>query len=625
MRHSLKVIGFAIASLSHVAGQECACTDFATGASLGSISNLALDEASGLAASRRNLGVLWSHNDGSQGRTIYAMTLAGAHLAVFNLGQSVDDVEDIAVGPGPVPDVSYLYVGDIGGNLADGAQRASITIFRVAEPNVDVSWASSPQTQTFSGVDRFILNYPEGLHDAETLMVDPITGDVVIATKASGTTRVYKANLNALTPGGEATMKLVAAIGFDVASGGDISPDGSQIAIRNEFRAVLWTRCAGQSLGDALDPEPVTLPLLAEANGESLTFLADRSGYVTTSEGAGAAINFFAATCPAPPELVVPFEDRSAFAGAAVRLQAAASGYPRPTYRWTLNGEPLDHTESSLFIPSVFAANAGMYEVEIANASGTLRVAAQLTVRPKPDLRITEIMPNPSNVAGAADWWELTNFDTEPINLAGWRFNDSSGGLADPFVFPAITIAPKESIVFVEGLSAAQFQNWWGIANFQVVTYSGQGLGLSANADAVNLWNATTTDPADTIAFANYNGTQQGSSIIHDPTTGLFGARAELGRHGVVRAATSTDLGSPGRIQGPPAAPELTITRIADGRIRITFAAEANRVYSLDSSMTVDGTFASTGRTFSSPTAGTGSFEVNSTGDAMFFRVRVAP
>src|SRR5262245_60865183 len=74
-----------------------ACASFEAGVVSGTVSFGALTEASGIAASKRNPGVLWTHNDGSQGR-IWAISTNGARLATYDIN-NVDDLEDIAVGP----------------------------------------------------------------------------------------------------------------------------------------------------------------------------------------------------------------------------------------------------------------------------------------------------------------------------------------------------------------------------------------------------------------------------------------------------------------------------------------------------------------------------------------------
>jgi hypothetical protein len=76
-----------------------------------------LIELSGLAASRRNPGVLWLHDDGSGHNAVHAISVAGNYLGALTLqGAPSIDWEDIAVGPGPQAGTHYIYAGDIGDN-----------------------------------------------------------------------------------------------------------------------------------------------------------------------------------------------------------------------------------------------------------------------------------------------------------------------------------------------------------------------------------------------------------------------------------------------------------------------------------------------------------------------------
>src|SRR3954451_3927906 len=197
------------------------CGTFSPGVSWGHVSINALTEPSGIAASRRNLDVFWTHNDGSR-QNIYAIDAQARRLATFDLNKTTDDVEDIAVGPGPIAGSSYIYVGDIGGNKGTNVVRSKVKIFRVVEPLVDPAWASNPRSLNFSGVDTFTLVYPDGTYDAESLMIDPISGDIFIATKQLGTTRLYRANLTGLPDKSTVTLEFAGTVDFSLASGGDI-------------------------------------------------------------------------------------------------------------------------------------------------------------------------------------------------------------------------------------------------------------------------------------------------------------------------------------------------------------------------------------------------------------------
>ena len=127
-----------------------------------------LPEASGLALSRRSPERLWSHND-SGGPALIALNPRGAVTGRVRLsGIRIDDWEAVAVGT--CPGGSCVYIGDIGDN---DAKRPRITVHRLVEP-ATADTASVPES--------FHATYPDGAHDAETLLVSP-DGRLYIVTK----------------------------------------------------------------------------------------------------------------------------------------------------------------------------------------------------------------------------------------------------------------------------------------------------------------------------------------------------------------------------------------------------------------------------------------------------------
>ncbi len=607
------------------------CVSFDPGVVAGTVSFGALTEASGIAASARNPGVLWTHNDGSVGR-IWALSTNGARLATYDVN-NVDDLEDIAVGPGPAAGVSYLYIGDIGGNVGTNVLRPTVKIIRIPEPAVDLAWASNPRYPNFNGRDNFTLVYPDGSYDAEALLVDPLTSDVWVVTKEIGVARFYRANLNAVPDGSTVLMEFVRSVAFHQASAGDISADGTQIVLRRENVAVLWLRCDGEPLSNALGRASQSIPVIGiptEPNGEGLGFMRDGTGYVTISEGSNAPIYFFRSICPAAPHFTLSLSNQTIFAGGSVQFHALAVGYPDPTYTWRSNGQLFGgQAGSSLLLSNVTQSAVGQYEVIASNASGSVTNSALLTVRAKPDLRITEVMSVAAASPGVptADWWELTSFETQPVNLGGWRFNDNSGGLTDPFtVAGPLTISPGESIIFAEALTRAQFTNWWGATNLptnlQIINYSGAGLSLGSGGDGLRLWDNFTADVNDPVTSVDFGAAAAGVTFNYNPTTQQFGALSQLGVNGVFRAAAATDIGSPGRIMGLPSSPLLRAVRNGE-QLRIEFDAEAGRRYTLE----VRGDFntdvwTATGDSLQPTVSGRIFFEREMPGSTEFFRVK---
>lgn len=279
---------------------------FAGGVNQGNVNAPAIVEASGITASRNNDGVIWVHNDSGDVARIFALDSQGRLLGTYNItlpGTSTfaehRDFEDIAIGPGPESGVTYVYVGDIGDN---SSSRVTITVYRIAEPVVYGRQAASPITQNLNQGEwqAVVLQYPgtwpQRARNAETLMVDPLTGDLFVVTKQSGTAEVYRASAADLASGSTVIMSLVRTIDFDVASGGCISPTGGEIIIRQETFARLWTRVLSQSVADALGGTPVSIPLALEPNGEAVTFDAIGHGYFTLSEGTYQPLYYFART-----------------------------------------------------------------------------------------------------------------------------------------------------------------------------------------------------------------------------------------------------------------------------------------------------------------------------------------
>ena len=370
-----------LALFSGVVSGRAACNTFGQGVGLGVVSIGGLREASGIAASRRNPGVLWIHNDGSAG-VVHAVGMNGARLATFYLGRAVLDMEDIAVGPGPVAGVSYLYVGDIGGNKA----RRDVQVFRIPEPIVDPSWAGNPPSVYFSGVEGFPLSYPDGKYDAESLMVDPNSSDVFVVTKQESTARVYRANLNSISPGVQTRWTFAASVPFPRLSGGDISADGTQIVLRREDYAQTWERFNGEAISTALWRPGVGIPVIGppvEPNGEGIALLPNGTGYVTIGEGVNPVIYFFEAQCPSHPRITVRLRSQRVVAGRKVTLGVRAAGYPAPTYRWRFNGDIIrGETRRVLVLPNVTFADEGEYMVTVLNSSGKVASKATLTVLP---------------------------------------------------------------------------------------------------------------------------------------------------------------------------------------------------------------------------------------------------
>ncbi len=296
---------------------------------LGTVDFGALRQASGVAASRNNLGVLWTHNDAGDGPRIFAIDTQGRLLGTYNLsGATQVDYEDIAIGPGPNPNVSYIYLGDIGDN---NSSRSTITVYRIPEPAVYSKQAGKPGSFNLKGFQAITLSYADGAHNAETLIVDPISGDLFVGTKQADVCRFYQATKSQLDTGGPISLAFVCEVTFNTASGGSISPSGREIALRQEDFAQLWKRLPGQSIADALTGPSISIPVVGrpnEANGEAIGF--DWGGYFTLSDSSTTQpLRYFARARPAaqnPPRLLVPAGSSWRYLDTGVNLGSTWTG-----------------------------------------------------------------------------------------------------------------------------------------------------------------------------------------------------------------------------------------------------------------------------------------------------------
>lgn len=354
------------------------CTGFQAGVLWGTHTDDRLNEASGLAASALNPGVLWSHNDnGSANVRLYAFLTNGTALARFRIRDvSLSDIEDLAIGPGPNPGISYIYAADIGGSDSINEVRNEIRIARMAEPTVSPALAGNPGEFDFANVQVFTLKYPSFFFwDAETMFVDPLNGDLYVGSKHNNGCWLYRANLNEAAPGSTNEMEFAVYVPFSDASGGAISHDGSQIALRNEDFAQTWLRCDGESISNALSRAGQVIPVIArptEPNGEAIAFLPGGRGYVTVSDSHPAPpIYYFAPTC-APTVITQQPESTEVAVGDSAQFAVEATG-ENLQYQWRFNGADLPgQVESTLALANVQTTNAGQYSVRIVGNGGAV-------------------------------------------------------------------------------------------------------------------------------------------------------------------------------------------------------------------------------------------------------------
>ncbi len=241
-----------------------------------------MKEISGLACSRTTPGYLWAHGDENvdSKRKIIAIQPDGTLAMTVNLttpGTTRDDWEDIATGV--YGGKNYVFVGAIGDNKLQF--NDSYYIYYFEEP------AISSGTQTVT-VNTIRFGYPDNAaHNTETLMYDNVEQMFYIADKVDGVCHLYKLPFSTTYGTGVQRLTEVCALGngskFVLANGGDITPDGHWMAIKNEEYILLWERQGAESLSATAQRNPVqVMAYQKEEQGESLAWFNDSIFYTTS-------------------------------------------------------------------------------------------------------------------------------------------------------------------------------------------------------------------------------------------------------------------------------------------------------------------------------------------------------
>lgn len=258
---------------------------------VGVLEGRAINESSGIVASRTTPGMYWTHNDSGDSPFIYAFDDRGHNRGVWQVtGATAYDWEDIAAGPGPTAGTNYLYIGDIGDNEE---KRSQIIVYRVPEPFITAADAASKKSnpQSTEGVEVLRLRYPDGKHDSEALLVHPVTGKIYVVTKIQfGNARVYEADPAQSSTG----VLMLARVGElnvptlfgGMITGGDISPDGLRVALCDYVQGYEMVVPDAGSTFNLVWSQPLRpIALGKREQGEAIAYRLDGQALLATSEG----------------------------------------------------------------------------------------------------------------------------------------------------------------------------------------------------------------------------------------------------------------------------------------------------------------------------------------------------
>lgn len=258
---------------------------------------------SGIVASRKQPGVFFVHSD--RQKILYAVDQTGKLLGSWVLTSTdraffVYNWEDIAIQSMPNGS-DRIWVGDIGNNFVRGGgePRTSIRLISIDEPIIDPLNSAEAKAPV---IGNFELTYPDGLHDAEAMSVDPLTGDVYVFTKEEAPpSKIFRVK----APIQSGVVEEIGTLDASNLNGADFSPSGEELVVRDYVQAYYWARTAESSWSETIVAAPQKTIRFTWTDGyysEAVAFAADASGLFVVSEqdeGVGPSpVEFYPKTCP---------------------------------------------------------------------------------------------------------------------------------------------------------------------------------------------------------------------------------------------------------------------------------------------------------------------------------------
>lgn len=255
-----------------------------------------IGESSGVVASRKHPGLLWTINDSGGDPVLFLTDTTGASLGAFTVSAATN-VDWETLGRGPCGEGECLFIGDTGDN---SERRRSITLYRVPEPVP----LSPPRDAVVEGTQAVRVEYPDRPHDVEALYVEP-DGDVVLVTKGrrSGIL-TFRVPARSWTTGGAVRAERLDSLPIEpslpigrAVTDAAISSDGRTVVVRTYRELWFFSRAVDGHL--TLDPaRPVCDVTGLQRQGEAVDWWEGDRLVLTSERGSARAGTIVLVQCP---------------------------------------------------------------------------------------------------------------------------------------------------------------------------------------------------------------------------------------------------------------------------------------------------------------------------------------
>jgi len=252
-----------------------------------------IKESSGLCLSGRDPSIFWTLNDSGGEPCVFAIDQNGKTRAKVRVRDAANfDWEDIALGKDDKGRPA-LFIGDIGDNFQ---MRPTIQVYQIPEPAVSGPENAVEETTSADPV-IWRVNFPDGKHNAESLLVHPKTNRLHILTKSEdGKSALYVFPASAQK---DASMMLekVVDVTFPtlvragkrphdncMTTGAGFAPDGTRLVVATYSSLYEWTLADDRPLAESLKQPPLRIEPDLVPQMEGVCYDADSRTIWFTSE-----------------------------------------------------------------------------------------------------------------------------------------------------------------------------------------------------------------------------------------------------------------------------------------------------------------------------------------------------
>ena len=297
MKAAILQLGLVLAAATAVYGQNASAWPEkpvpSTSERVAILEDKRIKESSGLCLSGRNPSIFWTVNDSGGEPCVFAIDRSGKTRAKVRVREAANfDWEDLALGKddkgSPV-----LFIADIGDNFQ---MRPSIQVYQIPEPVTAA--ADQAVAETESTVPHlWRANFPDGKHNAESLLVHPQTNRLYILTKSEDGKSALYAFPQPLQEKVSMPLEKITDLTFPklirpgkrphdncMTTSAGFSPDGTRLIVATYSSLYEWQLAKDQPLAMALEQAPTRIEPELVPQVEGVCYDADSKTIWFTSE-----------------------------------------------------------------------------------------------------------------------------------------------------------------------------------------------------------------------------------------------------------------------------------------------------------------------------------------------------